>query len=238
MEYMKAKSILHRGKGKAENHEQVIIDCAKNLRLTKNAIKLLKYYAICNNGFSPALETIDKTINIGKKNISSYRRELVNHGIIGYGEEFGDRIVVDWNRIRIFAMLGHPLDYDKKNPERFFSFVHSSKDAARGKRNGKKTLLERGKRFKIPGVDEKKDVFLQFYGNMTEQEYVDLVRAFPEYGRNKQRCLMSDAEYAKHIDIKAFRPNAYQEHTYTKEEQEQYEKNLAFMKAALHILPF
>lgn len=236
MDFVKAKVIIHQKK--PDNYEQMVLDCAKNVRLTKRATKLLMYYAGCKSGFRPSGVIIERETGISAGHMRTVRAELYKHGIIGYGEEFGDRIVVDWNRIRIFAMLGHPLDYDKKNPERFFSFVHASKDAARGKRNGKKTLLERGKRFKIPGVDEKKDVFLQFYGNMTEQEYVDLVRAFPEYGRNKQRCLMSDAEYAKHIDIKAFRPNAYQEHTYTKEEQEQYEKNLAFMKAALHILPF
>lgn len=236
MEFMKVKAIVHRGK--PENYEQMILDCARNVRLNKRATKLLMYYAGCKNGCKPALSTVSKETGIASNLISAVRKELINHGLVGYGEEFGNMLVMDWNRIRIFAMLEKPLVYQKKNSENYFSPVQESGRASKEKRASKKSLLERGKKYKIAGVDEKKDLFLQFFGNMTEQEYTELVTSFPGYDRNKQRWLMTDAEYAKHIDIKAFRPNAYQEHTYTKEEQEQYDRNLAFMKSAPQILPF
>lgn len=236
MEFMKVKAIVHRGK--PENYEQMILDCARNVRLNKRATKLLMYYAGCKNGCKPALSTVSKETGIASNLISAVRKELINHGLVGYGEEFGNMLVMDWNRIRIFAMLKKPLVYPKKNSENYFSPVQESGRASKEKRASKKSLLERGKKYKIPGVDEKKDLFLQFFGNMTEQEYMELVTSFPEYDRSKQRRLMSDAEYAKHIDIKAFRPNAYKEHTYTKEEQEQYDRNLAFMKSAPQLLPF
>ena len=236
MEFMKAKAIIHRDK--PENYEQMVFDCAKNVRLTKRATKLLVYYAGCKNGFKPAGKTIEDETGISAGNVRIVRSELFNHGLIGYGEEFGNMLVVDWNRIRAFAMLKKPLVYQKKNSENYFSPVQESGRASKEKRASKKSLLERGKKYKIPGVEEKKDVFLQFFGNMTEQEYMELVTSFPGYDRSKQRRLMSDAEYAKHIDIKAFRPNAYKEHTYTKEEQEQYDRNLAFMKSAPQLLPF
>ena len=235
MEFMKVKAIVHRGK--PENYEQMILDCARNVRLNKRATKLLMYYAGCKNGCKPALSTVSKETGIASNLISAVRKELINHGLVGYGEEFGNMLVMDWNRIRIFAMLEKPLVYQKKNSENYFSPVQESGRASKEKRASKKSLLERGKKYKIAGVDEKKDLFLQFFGNMTEQEYTELVTSFPGYDRNKQRWLMTDAEYAKHIDIKAFRPNAYQEHTYTKEEQEQYDRNLAFMKSAPQILP-
>ena len=236
MEFVKVKAIVHRGK--PENYEQMVFDCAKNVRLTKRAERLLIYYAGCMNGFRPALSVISKKTGIPSNQISDTRKMLISHGLIGYGEEFGNMLVVDWNRIRAFAMLKKPLVYQKKNSENYFSPVQESGRASKEKRASKKSLFERGKKYKIPGVDEKKDLFLQFFGNMTEQEYMELVTSFPEYDRNKQRRLMSDAEYAKHIDIKAFRPNAYKEHTYTKEEQEQYDRNLAFMKSAPQLLPF
>lgn len=236
MDYLQPKRIIHRGK--PENYEQMVLDCAKNVRLNKRASKLLMYYAGCRNGNKPILSEIEKETDIASNKISSVRQELINHGLIGYGEEFGNMLIIDWNRIRAFAMLEQPLVYDKKNPEKYFSVVREIGRASKEKRASKKSLLERGKRYKIPAIDEKKDMFLQFFGNMNEQEYTELVTSFPGYDRSRQKNLLSDNEYAKYINTKAFRPNSYKEHTYTKEETAQYERNLAFMKAAPQELPF
>lgn len=236
MEFMKVKAVIHRGK--PDNYEQMILDCAKSVRLNKRATKLLMYYAGCKNGFRPALSEQEKKTGIKSDVISRIRKELINHGLIGYGKEFEDFIVVDWNRIRAFAMLEQPLVYDKKNPEKYFSVVREIGRASKEKRASKKSLLERGKRYKIPAIDEKKDMFLQFFGNMNEQEYTELVTSFPGYDRSRQKNLLSDNEYVKYINTKAFRPNSCKEHTYTKEETARYERNLAFMKAAPQELPF
>ena len=99
-------------------------------------------------------------------------------------------------------------------------------------------MLERGRRYKIPGIDEKKDLFLQLFGSMTEREYVDLVTSFPEYDIRKQKRLLSDAEYAKRVNTKILHQSVCEECKYSKEDQEQYEKNIALLKSAPQLLPF
>lgn len=230
------KTIVHRGK--PEDYEQMVLDCAKNVRLTKNATRLLVYYAERSNGFKPALAEIERATGIFGKSISTYRKQLITHGLIGYGEDFGNMLVVDWNRIHIFAMLERPLDFEKKNSENYFSVVQESYRAAMERRDSKKSLLERGKRYKISGIDEKKDLFLQLFGGMTEREYVDLVTSFPEYDVKKQKRLLSDAEYAKRVNTKIFHQSVCEECKYSKEDQEQYEKNIVLLKSAPQLLPF
>lgn len=229
-------AIIHRNK--PENYEQMASDAASNLKLTKRATKLLMYYAGCKNGFKPSLSAIDNNTGVGVKNITIIRKELVNHGVVGFGEQYGHATVIDWNRIRDFARLEKPLEYEKKNSEKYFSAVQAKGATAKRKRFDSKSLLIRGRQYRIPGVDEKNDLFLQFFGNMNEQEYTDLITSFPEYDRNKQTRLISDYEYAKYFNSKVSPLYVGHDITLTKAEMEQYEKNIDFMKNAPHKLPF
>lgn len=233
--YLRAKAIVHRGK--PEHYEQMVIDCARNVKLTKRGTKLLMYYAGCKNGFKPAGTTIEHDTGISAGNMRTIRKELINRGLIGYGDEFGNMLIVDWSRIRAFAALDKPLIFEKKHSEKYFAAVRENKRAAKEKRASKKRLLERGGQYKILGVDEKKDKFLQFFGNMNEQEYIELVTSFPEYDRSKQRKLMSDVEYAKYIDVKAFRPGAG-DYLYFYEEAERCEGIISYLEIASQELPF
>ena len=233
---MVAKAIIHRGR--PEVFEKMVLDCAKNVRLTKTATKLFLYYAGCKNGFRPSIMEIEKVTGIFSKSISTYRKQLISRGLIGYGEEFGNMLVVDWRRIRSFAILDCPLEYDKKNPEKYFFPVSEAKHLAKDRRNSKKTLLERGRMYKLPGVDEKKDVFLHFFGNLTEKDYVDLVTSFPGYDRGQQKKLLSDAMYGKYINLKSFRFPAMDSYDYTADEQAGYKNMIDYLKSAPQGLPF
>ena len=64
------------------------------------------YYAAQATGFRPSMSCIDEATGIGAKNISTYRKHLVDKGFIGYD---GNIILIDWVRIRGFASMDRKL---------------------------------------------------------------------------------------------------------------------------------
>lgn len=80
-------------------------DACAVMRLPKSAARLMVYYATCENGFSPALQTIRKATGIDRTNISGIRKLLVNVGLIRYTPGTTGTIRIDWKRIATMAAL-------------------------------------------------------------------------------------------------------------------------------------
>ena len=80
----------------------MVADCAKAMHLAKGSHKVLAFYARCGNSFRPAVQKIMDETGLSKSQILRDREELVRKGIIAVTS---DKIIVDWNRIRSFAML-------------------------------------------------------------------------------------------------------------------------------------
>lgn len=65
------------------------------------------YYCSQANGFTPARLRIENQTGIAFNKISEIRQGLVKRGLIQYDAQEGF-IFIDWNRLRIFAMLDKP----------------------------------------------------------------------------------------------------------------------------------
>lgn len=69
-------------------------------------------YADSAEGFRPALKYVEDMTGISRNKVSEIRKELVDHGLIAYGQE---TIIIDWEHMRIFAALNEPLPKQGKH---------------------------------------------------------------------------------------------------------------------------
>ena len=60
----------------------------------------------CKEGFRPALKYVEDRTGIKANKISEIRKELIEHGIIALTKEM---LLIDWERVQIFASLEKPL---------------------------------------------------------------------------------------------------------------------------------
>lgn len=90
----------------------IVTQALANLRMPKAARKLMTYYASCGTGFRPSLKIIDDATHIGAKNVSTVRQYLVRWGLIAYDS---DTILIDWFRLRAFAMMDPKMMGYKKD---------------------------------------------------------------------------------------------------------------------------
>lgn len=100
--YKPPKAIKHRGVAPQDSRKEMVADCANAMHLAKGSRKVLAFYARCGNSFRPAVQTIMSETGLSKSQILRDRDELVRKGIIAVTS---DKIIVDWNRIKCFAML-------------------------------------------------------------------------------------------------------------------------------------
>lgn len=100
------------GRPDQEAQGLIIAQALANLRMPKAARKLMTFYASCGTGFRPSLKVIDDATYIGTKNVSTVRQYLVHWGFIAYD---GDTILIDWHRLRAFAMMDPKLMGNKKD---------------------------------------------------------------------------------------------------------------------------
>ena len=96
-----APQILHSGERSAY-WLQMVQDCSRNLRLSGTEKKLFVYYCDQANGFRPSLAKITDKTGLRSNKISAVRASLCQKGLLVYD---GDSIIIDWFRIRNFAML-------------------------------------------------------------------------------------------------------------------------------------
>ncbi len=99
-------SIIHDGR-RPKKFDDVIDDFGANTHLGPRAIKLLKYYASCSNGFKPALALIEQSTGIPSNKVSEIRAELVKRAVISYIPQRS--IVIHWPMILTLAGLSDSL---------------------------------------------------------------------------------------------------------------------------------
>lgn len=63
-------------------------------------------YEDTQEGFRPALKYVEDRTGIRSNKISEIRKELIIHGLIALTDE---QLIIDWDRVRIFASLDKPL---------------------------------------------------------------------------------------------------------------------------------
>ena len=173
---------------------QMVQDACRNVRLGGRATNLLLYYAKCKNGSAPYAGDIARATGISGKHLYTVRNEIVSRGLIGVGEY----MLIDWKRIRTFAMLTEPLNFKKGSPERYFNPVEV---VDKPKKFSRQALWYTGRGYVIKHPREltkDEEDFYEILSNMSEREYVEMIRAFqPNIWFGKE--LMPEHVYAKYI---------------------------------------
>lgn len=173
---------------------QMAQDACRNVRLGARATRLLLYYAKCRSGCAPYSSDIAKATGITGKHLYTVRNDIAAHGLIGIGEY----ILIDWNRIRTFAMLTEPLTFKKGSPERYFSPVGAGN---KPKLFSRQAIWYTGRNYIIRHPREltkDEEAFYKILEDMSEREYIEMVRAFkPDIWFGKG--LMPERVYAKYI---------------------------------------
>lgn len=100
--------IIHKDKPERAAAEQIAAAASDNLRLPRRERQLLCYYASCSTGFAPALKLVEKECNIAANKISEIRQKLAGKKMILIDK---DAIVIDWFRLRAFAMMERQSKY-------------------------------------------------------------------------------------------------------------------------------
>lgn len=179
---MKPPIIIHRDK--PEKPHRMLKDACINIGLSKRAVTLLKFYASCKSGFRPSTSYIEAKTEIKYRNISYVRSELAERGIIGYGDEFRNMIVVDWSRIKVFAGLPEKLTYDKNRASDYFAPVREYRaEAKENKLYYHTKIRDAYPKIRIidePIISKKEEKYWQYYESLTPYEYVSLVKSFGE----------------------------------------------------------
>lgn len=99
---MNPPSIFHLHGFASDNRLELCSDCSKALHMGKGEAALLKYYASCSDGFSPAVATICSKTGISRRRVFYDRDKLCDHGVTAIEN---NKLFIDWNRIRVFASL-------------------------------------------------------------------------------------------------------------------------------------
>lgn len=190
---VKPLAIKHVGKPK-DGWKQMVQDACRNVRMGARATRLLLYYAGCGNGYTPSAFTVYKETGICSKHLYAVRKDIIARGLMDVDEY----ILIDWKRMKIFAMLTEPLNFKKGSPERYFSPVGA---VDKPKTFSHKPLWYTGRNYIIKHPREltkDEEDFYEILSNMSEREYVEMVRAFqPDIWFGKG--LMPEHVYAKYI---------------------------------------
>lgn len=161
--------IYHRGqKPDSWIARDVVREAAEAVHLTERGERLLEVYALATSGFSPAVRYIEDKTGISSKKIPSIRKELVEMGLISYSKE-RHVILVDWNRIRLYASL------DPELTNRYRKNIHVSPacgGAFSNEKLGRYSLHDRTRR-KLSPAQRK---FYSFVEGLTEEEWQAMMR--------------------------------------------------------------
>jgi hypothetical protein len=94
--------VVHRGGKLSDNRAALCKQCGAALHMSKGESALLQYYATCQNGYTPSLQSIANVLKIDRRTVQRCRTMLVEHGCIELTKQF---VFIDWFRIRTFATL-------------------------------------------------------------------------------------------------------------------------------------
>ena len=150
----------------------MILDAARNIHLRKQATELLLFYADQANGFRPALKLIGKKTGLPTQDISKIRKRLIDRGLIAYKP--GNYIMLDWQRIRIFAALEKPLTLPRSKAYTFSPVRKTTSKAP--------TIGQTGRKYRIRNPRTLTATEKHFYSTvdqLTEAEFIDLMNLLP-----------------------------------------------------------
>lgn len=94
--------IIHRYGRIADDRPALCRLCGAALKMSKGELALLQFYASCQSGYTPSLQSIANKLRISRKGVQKCRNMLIKHGCIHL--DCGN-LYVDWHRIRLFSTL-------------------------------------------------------------------------------------------------------------------------------------
>lgn len=100
--YLRPPRIRHLSGNLSDDRETLSLLCACALHMSKGELRLLQFYAECQNGFRPSQQLVADKIGTDRRHIPRIRKQLEAHGVVLHRE---DVIFVDWSRIRLFSTL-------------------------------------------------------------------------------------------------------------------------------------
>lgn len=236
MFYKKPPTVIHWHK--PEKCEEMALDACKNVRLSKRATKLFLYYASCKSGFRPAAKVIAEEFGISNTQLCNLRNDLFKHGLVGYGEQFDNSVLIDWNRIRAFAMLEEPLQYVKSKVELCFPQMQSPKEKKKAAYRKKKTIGELcWKDFLEPitWLSEDEIRWIEFLKGLTEDQYCELAELFRQAMGDEANFVVSTANQDYYIHPVDQYDDSWM---HTPEYKEKMRQDIVFLKNMPQDLPF
>ena len=127
-------------------------------------------YEDTQEGFRPSLKYVEDRTGIKSNKISEIRKELVDHGIIALTSE---QIIIDWERVQIFASLEKPLPKHGKHTYAPVKIDHA--DWSRVPLHKTREYSTLRYRNPLRKLAEWEEHFFDFLEQMTEEEYRELV---------------------------------------------------------------
>ena len=94
--------ISHIGYRRDDCFADIANRAATALHMGKGERALLGFYAVCSSGFRPSLQAIANVTGQDRSQVYRNRNALIKHGIVA---ERSDALIVDWNRLKLYASL-------------------------------------------------------------------------------------------------------------------------------------
>ena len=167
---------------------------ARNVRLSGRATKLLLYYCNQENGFAPALKLIERETGIAPNKVSEIRRELVKKGMIAYRQQaHRSRIVIGWLHLSAFALMDRRIGKQESLRGYFCAVTPALLPRTIRQINAhiQPTPLQRLQ--ELPQTWRQSNApqsIVKALESLTEAEYSEMVKAFPEYVSAEQRPML------------------------------------------------
>lgn len=174
--------------------QELAIAAANNVRLSARATKLLLYYCNQANGFAPALKLIERDTGIAPNKVSEIRHDLVRKSLIAYQQQaLRGKIVIDWLHLSAFALMDRRMSKQESLSGYFCAVTPALPPQtirqlnARIRPTALQQLQEPPQSWKQSNVPQ--DI-VKALESLTEAEYSEMVKAFPEYNPAAQRPML------------------------------------------------
>lgn len=176
-----------------EHRQELALTAANNVRLSARATKLLLYYCNQSNGFAPALKLIERETGIAQNKVSEIRQELVRKSLISYQQQsIRGRIVIDWLHLSAFALMDRRMG-KQESLRGYFCAVTPDLPLTIRQLNAHirptalQQLQEPPQTWRQSNAPQ--DI-VKALESLTEAEYSEMVKAFPEYVSAEQSPML------------------------------------------------
>ena len=105
--------ILHQSTKCSDVRDALALQCAIALHLSRAETRVLRYLASQSDGFRPALQHIADEAGVSRRSVVNARERLYGRRIVKLDR---GKLIVDWDRVRIFASLDPRMTRRKYNP--------------------------------------------------------------------------------------------------------------------------